>query len=98
MKETVRVTKWVAGGVEALLGIPLLGASIILGLVWTPLVIMLAFHIVNLVLSKKEDLPITGSILGIVGNVIGWIPFVGMIMHIITAVFVMIEAYNTKID
>lgn len=98
MKETVRVTKWVAGGVEALLGIPVLGASIILGLVWTPLVIMLAFHIVNLVLSKKEDLPITGSILGIVGNVIGWIPFVGMIMHIITAVFVMIEAYNTKID
>ena len=98
MKETVRVTKWVAGGVEALLGIPLLGASIILGLVWTPLVIMLAFHIVNLVLSKKEDLPITGSILGIVGNAIGWIPFVGMIMHIITAVFVMIEAYNTNID
>lgn len=98
MKETVRVTKWVAGGVEALLGIPVLGASIILGLVWTPLVIMLAFHIVNLVLSKKEDLPITGSILGIVGNVIGWIPFVGMIMHIITAVFVMIEAYNTNID
>ena len=98
MKETVRVTKWVAGGVEALLGIPVLGASIILGLVWTPLVIMLAFHIVNLVLSKKEDLPITGSILGIVGNVIGWIPFVVMIMHIITAVFVMIEAYNTNID
>lgn len=98
MKETIRITKWVAGGVEALLGIPVLGASIILGLVWTPLVIMLAFHIVNLVLSKKEDLPITGSILGIVGNVIGWIPFVGMIMHIITAVFVMIEAYNTNID
>ena len=98
MKETIRITKWVAGGIEALLGIPVLGASIILGLVWTPLVIMLAFHIINLVLSKKEDLPITGSILGIVGNAIGWIPFVGMIMHIITAVFVMIEAYNTKID
>lgn len=98
MKETIRITKWVAGGVEALLGIPVLGASIILGLVWTPLVIMLAFHIINLVLSKKEDLPITGSILGIVGNAIGWIPFVGMIMHIITAVFVMIEAYNTNID
>ena len=59
---------------------------------------MLAFHIVNLVLSKKEDLPITGSILGIVGNALGWIPFLGMIMHILTAVFVMMEAYKTKVD
>ena len=58
MKETVRVTKWVAGGIEALLGIPVIGASIIIGLVWVPLAAMLAFHIVNLVLSKKEDLPI----------------------------------------
>lgn len=53
MKSTVRVTKWVAGGLEALLGIPVLGASIIIGLVWTPLAIMLVFHIVNLVLSKN---------------------------------------------
>lgn len=95
MKETVRVTKWVAGGIEALLGIPVLGASIILGLAWTPLFIMLVFHIVNLVLSKKENLPIAGSILGIVGNAIGWVPFVGMIMHILTAIFVMVEAYKT---
>ena len=95
MKETVRVTKWVAGGIEALLGIPVLGASIIIGLAWTPLLIMLAFHIVNLVLSKKENLPIAGSILGIVGNAIGWVPFVGMIMHILTAIFVMVEAYKT---
>ena len=73
MKSTVRVTKWVAGGLEALLGIPVLGASIIIGLVWTPLAIMLVFHIVNLVLSKNEDLPVAGSILGIVGNAIGWI-------------------------
>lgn len=98
MKSTVRVTKWVAGGLEALLGIPVLGASIIIGLVWTPLAIMLVFHIVNLVLSKNEDLPVAGSILGIVGNAIGWVPFVGMIMHILTAIFVMVEAYKTKVE
>ena len=98
MKSTIKVTKWVAGGIEALLGIPVLGASIILSLAWTPLISILAFHIVNLVLSKKENLPITGSILGIVGNAIGWIPFVGMIMHILTAIFVMIEAAKTEVD
>ena len=57
MRETVKVTKWVAGGLEALLGIPIIGAGIILGLLWTPLAIMLVFHIVNLVFSMKEDLP-----------------------------------------
>lgn len=98
MKETVRVTKWVAGGIEALLGIPFLGACIIVGCVCIPLFIMLAFHIVNLVLSKKEDLPITGSILGIVASALGWIPFVGMIMHILTAIFVMMEAYKIPRD
>lgn len=92
MRETVKVTKWVAGGLEALLGIPIIGAGIILGLLWTPLAIMLVFHIVNLVFSMKEDLPITGSILGIIGNAVGWIPIVGMVMHILTAVFVMMEA------
>lgn len=98
MKETVRVTKWVAGGIEALLGIPILGAAIIIGTLWIPLVIMLAFHIFNLVVSKKENLPITGCVLGIVGNALGWIPFVGMIMHILTAIFVMMEAYKTNVE
>lgn len=98
MKKTVKITKWVAGGIEALLGVPIIGATIILGLVWSPLVIMLAFHIVNLVFSKNENLPITGSVLGIIASALGWIPFVGMIMHIITAIFLMIEAYKTEVD
>ena len=98
MKKTVKITKCVAGGIEALLGVPIIGATIILGLVWSPLVIMLAFHIVNLVFSKNENLPITGSVLGIIASALGWIPFVGMIMHIITAIFLMIEAYKTEVD
>lgn len=98
MKKAVKITKWVAGGIEALLGIPILGAGIILGLLWIPLACMLAFHIVNLVLSHKEGLPITGSILGIIANVLGLIPIVGMVMHILTAIFVMIEAAKTKVN
>lgn len=98
MRETVRTTKWVAGGIEALLGIPLLGGSIVLAMTWTPLIAMLAFHIVNLVLSSREGLPITGSIIGIIGNALGWIPGLGMVMHILTAIFVMMEAYKTDVD
>ncbi|MFS0674032.1 hypothetical protein [Ornithinibacillus sp. 179-J 7C1 HS] len=89
---TSRIMKWVTGGLEAILGIPILGAAIILSLVWTPLLIMLALHIVTLVLTKKDGGATTGSILGIVTSCIGWIPFVGMIMHILSAIFLMINA------
>lgn len=87
-----RILKWVTGGLEALLGVPILGASIVIGLLWLPLAIMLVLHIITLVLTKKEGGSTAGSILGIVTSCIAWIPFVGMIMHILSAVFLMIDA------
>ncbi|WP_198508861.1 hypothetical protein [Bacillus sp. FJAT-44742] len=87
-----RVLKWVAGGLEALLGFPILGATIVLGFYWVPLLIMLALHIVALVITTNEGRKKTGHILGIVTSCIAWIPIVGMIMHIITATFLLIEA------
>lgn len=97
MKKNIKILKWIAGGIEAFLSIPILGASIILSLLWIPLAIMLALHITILVFCKKEDLPITGNILGIIASALGWVPFVGWIMHILTAIFVMIEASKIKI-
>jgi hypothetical protein len=91
-RQTVKTLKWVSGGIEAVLGIPFLGGSIVLGFGWTPLLLMLVFHIVVLVLSKKVGVKATGNIIGIVTSVIGWIPFVGMIMHILSAVFILRDA------
>lgn len=87
-----RILKWVSGGLEALLGVPIVGASIVIGGLYVPLAIMLALHIVTLIFSRKDGGKIIGSILGIITSVIAWIPFVGMVMHIITAVFLMIDA------
>ncbi|MGG1396774.1 hypothetical protein ABE288_02805 [Bacillus salipaludis] len=87
-----KVLKWVTGGLEALLGIPILGGTIVLSLAWTPLGIMLVLHIITLVLSKKDGGAAMGSILGIVTSCIAWIPIVGMIMHIITAIVLMVDA------
>lgn len=75
-----------------MLGIPLLGAGIIIGFLWFPLVIMLILHITTLVLTIKDKGATTGSIIGIVTSCIGWIPFVGMVMHIVSAIFLMIDA------
>ncbi|TMW72276.1 hypothetical protein [Alteribacter natronophilus] len=89
---TSRILKWVSGGLEAILGIPILGGMIVISLAYTPLLFMLALHIVTLVLTKKDGGASTGSILGIITSCIAWIPFVGMVMHILTAIFLMVDA------
>lgn len=87
------ILKWISGGLEAFLGIPFLGGALILSLAWQPLLVMLALHIVTLVFIIKEGTGNrTGSILGIVTSCIGWIPFVGMVMHIITACLLLFDA------
>lgn len=92
MKKASRILKWVAGGLEALLGIPVLGGTLIVSMVWTPLAIMLVLHIVALILALKSGRKIAGHILGIIASAVGFIPVVGMVMHIVTAVFLLIEA------
>lgn len=87
-----RVLKWVSGGLEALIGFPIIGGTIVISLAWTPLLLMLALHIVSLVISSKEGRKKNGHILGIVTSCVGWIPFVGMVMHILSAIFLLIEA------
>ncbi|USG67444.1 hypothetical protein NDK47_09270 [Brevibacillus ruminantium] len=89
---TARILKWISGSLEILLGIPVLGATIILGLYWFPLFVMLVLHIATLMVSAKQGTTKYGSILGIVTSLVAWIPFVGMIMHIITGVLLMVDA------
>lgn len=90
--KTSTILKWITGGMEAFWGIPILGGAIILGLYWLPLFFMLIFHIVTLIFSLRDGTKLHGSILGIVTSCIAWIPILGMIMHILTAVFLLIDA------
>ncbi len=87
-----RTMKWVFGSLEAIWGIPVLGGMLILSLAWTPLAIMLILHIIGLVFASKENRSKTGHILGILASSLGWIFGVGMVLHILAAIFLMIEA------
>ncbi|MGE7273573.1 hypothetical protein ACQKK5_19180 [Brevibacillus panacihumi] len=87
-----RVMKWITGGLEAILAIPFLGASIVLSLAWVPLGIMLILHIITLILSKNNNELIYGSVVGIVTSLVAWIPFVGFVMHVLSAIFLMVTA------
>ncbi|OBR63762.1 hypothetical protein A7K91_17755 [Paenibacillus oryzae] len=87
-----RVMKWVSGSLEILLAIPIFGAAIVLGTWYFALVAMLILHIITLVLSKQNNEPIYGSVLGIVTSLVAWIPFVGWIMHLLAGIFLMVSA------
>jgi hypothetical protein len=87
----------VTGIMEAILGIPVLGGALVIFSGYTALFIALVLHIVTLVLCSQNNRPITGSILGIVTSVLAWIPVLGMIMHIATAI-VLLMAATKKVE
>jgi len=78
---------------EAILGIPVLGGTIVLSMSYAPLVIMFILHVITLALVLREGGPKIGSLAGILTSLIAWIPFVGMVMHILTAIILFVTSF-----
>jgi len=87
-----RVLKWVTGALEIILAIPIMGAAIVIGSFYIALGVMLILHIVTLILSKNNNEPIYGSVLGVVTSLLAWIPLVGWVLHLLTGIFLMVTA------
>ncbi|MFD1363296.1 hypothetical protein [Lentibacillus salinarum] len=87
-----RMMKWITGGCEAFLGIPIVGGSFILSTTWGALLAMFILHVITLLITQKEKGSIAGSVIGMVTSFVGVIPIIGMIMHIATAVVLLIDA------
>lgn len=85
-----RVLKWLTGIFEAFLGIPLLGGLFIISNGYTPLLFMLALHIITLLLTQKDEGATIGSFFGIITSIVGIVPILGMIMHMVTALLLFI--------
>lgn len=84
--------KWITGGCEAFLAIPILGGAFIFGSGWTVLMFMFVVHLVTLVFSIRENRSYIGSVFGLVTSVIGLIPFIGWLLHTITAIILLVDA------
>ncbi|OYT32488.1 hypothetical protein B6U93_01700 [Candidatus Woesearchaeota archaeon ex4484_78] len=76
---------------ETILAIPILGAMIILFSFWLLLPVEIALGIIGLMMSKKAKTKKTGHILQIITGCIAWIPFIGWIMHLISAITLWLE-------
>lgn len=91
-QESLRTLKWVSGGLEAILGIPILGGLIVIGSGYNALWLMLAFHIVVVVLTARAGTVSKGNIVGIVASTVGVIPVVGMLLHMAAAITILLDA------
>lgn len=91
-QDSLRTLKWVSGGLEAVLGIPILGGLIVLGTGYNALWLMLAFHIVVVVLTARAGRVSKGNIVGIVASTVGVIPVVGMLLHMAAAITILLDA------
>lgn len=93
-----RILRWVTGALEIVLAIPLIGATIVVGFLYIPLVVMFVLHILTLILSNSNREPSHGSILGIITSLVAWIPFVGFVMHLITGILLMVSAARGNVQ
>lgn len=87
-----RLMRLITGLCELVLGIPVLGGLIIIGTGYMPLTFMMILHILTLVVCVRARSEVHGSIVGIVTSFIAYIPFVGMIMHIISGILLLISS------
>lgn len=86
----INILKFISGAFEAFLGIPIIGGIYIISSGYTPLLIMLFFHIAIVIIAKSQGQTAYGNILGIVTSCLALIPIVGMFLHMITAISIFI--------
>ncbi|WNB91212.1 hypothetical protein [Bacillus sp. NEB1478] len=87
-----RLLKWVSGGIEAFLGIPFLGGIIVIASGWAPLQFMFFLHLVTFIVCLVQKQRFHGSIVGMITSLVAFIPGLGMVMHLLTAVILFIDA------
>ena len=84
----------VAAIAETILAIPLLGGTVVITLLYIPLLITLALHITALVMSSKESLSKAAPIVGIATSLLAWIPGLGWAMHLTTAILYFLSLFG----
>lgn len=80
---------------ETVLAIPIISGIFIISTMYIPLLVMLVLHILVIVMwNKLGKSTSVWSVLGIITSVLGWIPFVGWALHVITAILLWVRINN----
>jgi hypothetical protein len=91
-----KAMKLLTGVMEAVLAIPVLGGLIVIASAYWVLVIMCVLHAVTLMIAVKQHDSYYGSVMGIVTSMLAWVPFLGWLLHLLTAVLLLVSAFRSK--
>jgi hypothetical protein len=91
-----KLFKWGTFAYEAFLALPFIGGAFVVAHAWAPLGVAFLLHAIAVIILLRERGPVIGNAVGIVTSVVALIPFVGWIMHAITAVILLVEGLTTS--
>lgn len=78
------------------MAIPFIGGTFVVANAWLPLGVAFLLHAAAVVILLKERGPYIGNVIGIVTSVVALIPFVGWIMHAVTAIVLLFEGISAN--
>jgi uncharacterized membrane protein len=91
-----RAMKLLTGVLEAVLAIPVLGGFIVIASGYWVLVVMCVLHAVALIVCVRHQDSYYGSVMGIVTSMLAWIPFLGWLLHLVTAILLFVSALRSR--
>ncbi|PFR89933.1 hypothetical protein COK43_15055 [Bacillus cereus] len=96
MKTYIQAIKWTTG-IYHLLLIPCyyIFPSLV-NLYGIPLLLLIALHINTILLAKKEGMNTYAHYIGIIVTLVAFFPYIVIVLHIIAAIFLLLDAASTN--
>ena len=88
--------KLIAASFETVLAIPLVGGLLIISSFWLLLALEVIIGIFGVIRANKEKKAKNGHVMQIIAGFVGWVPFLGWLLHLLSAVMLWIEWNNEK--
>ncbi|GAA0605028.1 hypothetical protein GCM10009001_22850 [Virgibacillus siamensis] len=89
-----RVLKFISGGAEGFLGIPVIGEAFIITTNFGALIIMFILHLMTLLIARNEGGSVIGSLIGMAASVVGYFDaFFGMLLHLAAGLTLLFNAF-----
>lgn len=96
LKTYIQALKWTTG-IYHLLLIPFCFLFLSrVNLYGIPLLLLIALHITTILLSKKAGMNTSPHYIGIIVTLIAFFPYIDIVLHIIAAVFLLLDAVSTN--
>ncbi|PFK28615.1 hypothetical protein COI93_23995 [Bacillus cereus] len=95
MKVSVKILKWLTGISHALFAFYIFQGDFYLS--WMPLLSILTLHVITILLAKKAAMETYANLLGIITTLVAFYDSIAVVMHIIAAIFIILDAANINI-